>query len=160
MAGCWAGRAERAYISSMHDLYHPRIFELAGDIAHQGRLAGAHGTSTKVSKVCGSVVTVDLTLDGDVVTGLGIEVEACALGQASASVFAANATGARVDEIVAARDALKAMLKENGPPPTGRFWELRHLEGVRDYPMRHVSTLLAFEAAVAAIADARAKVKA
>jgi len=60
----------------MHDLYHPRIFELAGDIAHQGRLADAHGTSTKASKVCGSVVTVDLTLDGEVVTGLDIEVEA------------------------------------------------------------------------------------
>jgi NifU-like protein involved in Fe-S cluster formation len=141
----------------MHDLYHPRIFELAGDIAHVGRLDGAHGTSTKVSKVCGSTVTVDIMLEGDVVTGLGIEVEACALGQASASVFAAHAIGARVDEIVAARDALKAMLKENGPPPTGRFWELRHLEGVRDYPMRHTSTLLAFEAAVAAIEDARAR---
>jgi NifU-like protein involved in Fe-S cluster formation len=87
-------------------------------------------------------------------------VEACALGQAAASVFAANAVGATVAEIAAARDALRAMLRENGPPPTGRFWELRHLEGVRDYPQRHVSTMLAFEAAVAAIADARAKVKA
>lgn len=144
----------------MHDLYHPRIFELAGDIAHVGRLPAPHGSSTKVSKICGSTVTVDIMLEGDVVTGLGMEVEACALGQASASVFAANAIGARVAEIVAARDALKAMLKGNGPPPTGRFWELRHLEGVRDYPMRHTSTLLAFEAAVAAIEDARAKVKA
>lgn len=141
----------------MHDLYHPRIFELAGDIAHVGRLPAPHGTSTKVSKICGSTVTVDIMLEGEVVTGLGIEVEACALGQASASVFAGHAIGARVDEIVAARDALKAMLKENGPPPTGRFWELRHLEGVRDYPPRHTSTLLAFEAAVAAIEDARAR---
>jgi NifU-like protein involved in Fe-S cluster formation len=144
----------------VHDLYHPRIFELAGDIARQGRLAAPHGTSTKVSKVCGSTVTVDLCLKDDIVTDLGIEVEACALGQASASVFAAHAVGATAAEIVAARDALKAMLKENGPPPTGRFWELRHLEGVRDYPQRHTSTLLAFEAAVAAIEDARAKVKA
>ncbi len=139
----------------MHDLYHPRIFELAGDIAHVGRLPAPHGASTKVSKICGSTVTVDLMLEGDVVTGLGIEVEACALGQASASVFAGHAIGATVDEIVAARDALKKMLKDNGPPPTGRFWELRHLEGVRDYPPRHTSTLLAFEAAVAAIEDAR-----
>ncbi len=144
----------------MHDLYHPRIFELAGDIAHVGRLASPHGASTKVSKICGSTVSVDVMLEGDVVTGLGIEVEACALGQASASVLAGHAIGARVDEIVAARDALRAMLKENGPPPTGRFWELRHLEGVRDYPPRHTSTLLAFEAAVAAIEDARAKMTA
>ena len=61
-----------------------------------------------------------------------------------------------VEEIVAARDSLKAMIKEGGPPPEGRFWELRHLEGVRDYPPRHTSTMLAFEAAVAAIEQALA----
>ena len=48
------------------------------------------------------------------------------------------------------------MLKEGGPPPEGRFWELRHLEPVADYPPRHASTLLAFEAAVAAIDEALA----
>ena len=167
--GCWGGRGDRygarvdceavtnAYIIAMHDLYHPRIFELAGDIARVGRLAAPGGTSTKVSKICGSVVTVDLTLDGDVIADFAIEVEACALGQASASVLAQHAVGATVAEIVAARDALKTMLKENGPPPGGRFWELRHLEGVRAYPPRHTSTLLAYEAAVAAIEDARAR---
>ena len=49
------------------------------------------------------------------------------------------------------------MLKENGAPPGGRFWELRHLEGVRAYPQRHVSTLLAWEATLAAVEDARTK---
>lgn len=139
----------------MHDLYHPRIFELAGDIARVGRLPAPQGSSTKVSKVCGSVVTVDLALDGEVIGDFAIEVEACALGQASAAVLAQHAVGATVAEIIATRDGLKAMLKENGPPPGGRFWELRHLEGVRGYPQRHTSTLLAWEATVAAIEDAR-----
>jgi NifU-like protein involved in Fe-S cluster formation len=101
------------------------------------------------------VVTVDVKLDGDVIVDLGLEVEACALGQASASILAAHAIGANVAEIYEARDALKAMLKANGAPPSGRFWELRHLEGVREFPPRHTSTLLAFEAAVAAIENAR-----
>jgi NifU-like protein involved in Fe-S cluster formation len=47
------------------------------------------------------------------------------------------------------------MLKQAGPPPAGRFWELRHLEGVRDYPSRHASTLLAFEAAAEAAEQIR-----
>jgi NifU-like protein involved in Fe-S cluster formation len=47
------------------------------------------------------------------------------------------------------------MLKEGGPPPSGRFWELRHLEGVRDYPARHASTMLAFDAAVDALEQAQ-----
>lgn len=140
----------------MHDLYHPRIFELAGDIAHIGRLAQPHGAATRVSKICGSTATVDVKLEGDVVADFAIEIEACALGQASASVLAAHATGATVAEIQDARDALFAMLKQDGPPPAGRFWELRHLEGVRAYPQRHTSTLLAFDACLAAIAAARA----
>jgi NifU-like protein involved in Fe-S cluster formation len=140
---------------SFSDIYHPRVLELAADIAHVGRLADAHGTATKVSKLCGSVVTVDVVLDGDVITGIAIDPKACALGQASASVLSAHAVGATVDEVAGARDAMRAMLKDAGPAPQGRFWELRHLEGVRDYPARHASTLLAFDAAVAAIEAAR-----
>lgn len=133
------------------DLYHARVLELAADIDHVGRLAEPHGSATRVSRVCGSTVTIDVRLDGDRITDIGIEAQACALGQAAAAVLTANAVGATVAEVRAARDGLSAMLREGASPPTGRFWELRHLEGVRDYPPRHASTLLAFDAAVAAI---------
>lgn len=142
----------------MSELYHNRILELAADIPHLGVLSDAEGEALKVSRVCGSTVHVSLKLDaaGDTVTGIAVEPKACALGQAATSILSANAIGASVEEIRAARDALSAMLKEGGPPPEGRFWELRHLEPVADYPPRHASTLLAFEAAVAAIDDALA----
>jgi NifU-like protein involved in Fe-S cluster formation len=145
---------------AMDGLYHPRVLELAAEISHIGRLSAPMGSSTKVSRVCGSVVTVDLDLEGDRIARLGMEVEACALGQAAAAILAKHGIGATAEEVRAARDALRAMLKEGGPPPTGRFWELRHLEGVRDYPPRHTSTMLAFDAAVEAIEHARAKVSA
>jgi NifU-like protein involved in Fe-S cluster formation len=67
-----------------------------------------------------------------------------------------HAIGATPAEVRAARDALRAMLKDGAPPPTGRFWELRHLEGVREYPPRHASTMLAFDAAVEALQQAQA----
>ncbi len=137
------------------ELYHPRVLELAAEISHLGRLAEPMGSSTKVSRVCGSTVTVDLATRDGKVSDLGLDVEACALGQAAAAILAKNAVGATPDEIVAARDALKAMIKEGAAPPGGRFWELRHLEGVRDYPPRHTSTMLAFEAAVAALEQAK-----
>lgn len=138
------------------DLYHARVFELAGNIRHSGRLSAPQGTATKVSRVCGSVVTVDVTLDDqDRITAFAIEPRACALGQAAAAILADQAIGAHVDEIMAAHAALRAMLKERAPPPGGRFWELAHLKGVADYPPRHASTLLAFDAAIAAIAAAK-----
>jgi len=138
------------------DLYHPRILELAANIQRVGRLTAPHGSATKVSRVCGSTVTVDVALDGLLARDLAIEAQACALGQATAAIVAREGVGATVAELIAARDAMRAMLRDGGPPPTGRFWELRHLEGVKDYPPRHASTLLALEAAVAAAEQALA----
>lgn len=138
----------------MDDLYHSRVLELAADIPHVGRLERPDGISTKVSRVCGSVVTVELNLKEGVVSAIAVNPKACALGQAATAVLAMNAIGATPAEIRVARDGLRAMLKEGGPPPSGRFWELRHLEGVRDYPPRHTSTMLAFDAAAEALEQA------
>lgn len=143
----------------MEDLYHPRILELAADMPHVGRLEAPDGAATKVSRVCGSVVSVELKLKDGVVSEIAVLPKACALGQASTAVLAMNAVGATPQEIRAARDALSAMLKERGAPPAGRFWELRHLEGVREYPARHASTMLAFDAAVDAVEQARVKAR-
>ncbi len=142
----------------MSELYHNRILELAAGIPHLGRLADAEGSALKVSRVCGSTVNVDVKLDavGERVTEIAVDPRACALGQATTSILAEHAVGASVSEIRAARDALRAMLKDGAAPPEGRFWELRHLEPVADYPPRYTSTLLAFEAAVAAIDEALA----
>lgn len=140
----------------MSELYHNRILELAAAIPNTGALEEAEGSALKVSRVCGSTVKVDLILDeaGEKILAIAVDPKACALGQAATSILSEHAVGATVAELVAARDALKAMLKDGGPPPEGRFWELRHLEPVADYPPRHTSTLLAFEAAVAAIEEA------
>jgi NifU-like protein involved in Fe-S cluster formation len=138
------------------DIYSNRVLELAAGISHVGRLAAPHGTAHKVSRLCGSEVTVDVELTDGQVTGFAIDPKACALGQASAAVLAAGVIGASTAEVRDARDSLAAMLKAGGPPPQGRFWELRYLQPVADYPPRHASTLLAFEAAVAAITMAEA----
>jgi len=143
----------------MEDLYHPRVLELAADIPHLGRLDQPDGAATKVSRVCGSVVTVELKLKDGKISDIAVHPKACALGQAATGVLALHAIGATPSEVREARDALRAMLKEGGEPPAGRFWELRHLQGVRDYPPRHTSTMLAFDAAVDALEQAKAKAR-
>ncbi len=132
------------------DLYSAKVLALAANMPRAGRLAAPQGSSEKVSKLCGSRVTVDLVLEDGRVADFAQDVKACALGQASAAVLGAHVIGASVGELVEARDALKAMLKDGGPPPEGRFADLKVLAVVRDYPPRHASTLLAFEAAVEA----------
>jgi NifU-like protein involved in Fe-S cluster formation len=133
------------------NIYSGRVLELAADIPHVGKLDAPHGSALKVARLCGSTISVDVMMDGDIVSEFAIEPKACALGQASASVLARNIIGISRKDVADVRDIFKAMLKDKGSPPGGIFWELRYLEAVADYPPRHASTLLAFDAALAAI---------
>jgi NifU-like protein involved in Fe-S cluster formation len=136
------------------DLYSAKVLRLAAEMPHAGRLAAPDATAEKVSKLCGSRILVDVIVKDGCVADFAQEVRACALGQAAAAVLGANIIGASLDEIEVARDGLRAMLKSDGPAPRGRFSELAVLAPVKDYPARHTSTLLAFEAAVEAVRNA------
>ena len=133
------------------DVYNARILEFAANIPRLGRLAAPDASATAHSRLCGSTVTVDLTMRDGVVTDFAHDVKACALGQASSSIMARNVIGASADELRAVREVMLKMLKENGPPPAGRFADLEFLEPVRDYKARHASTMLTFDAVVDAI---------
>jgi NifU-like protein involved in Fe-S cluster formation len=146
------------YIRAMTDLYPTAILALAADIPHLGPLPpgeGRSGRARKRSMVCGSEVEVAVRLDAEGrVAALGLDVSACALGQASASILGKHAIGASLEEVEHARDSLEAMLKDGAPAPSGRFAELGTLAPVRDYPRRHASTVLAWKAAAEAIENA------
>ena len=53
------------------DIYSQRILELAASIPRTRRLTRPEAMATAHSKLCGSTVTVDLTMKGDVVTDYG-----------------------------------------------------------------------------------------
>lgn len=139
------------------DVYNAKILGFAGNIPRIGRLADPDATATAHSKLCGSTVTVDLKMRGGVVTDFAHDVKACALGQASSSIMASHVVGATADELRAAREAVRRMLKENGSPPDGRFEDMKYLEPVRDYKARHASTLLTFDAVVDAVGQIEKK---
>lgn len=136
----------------LSDLYSEKILEIAGNQPVPGRLAHPGASARRVSRVCGSTIEVDVSLTDGVITGYGHDISACALGQTSAAVVAANVVGATAEELRLVRTQMYAMLKANGAPPAGERWaNLRYLEPVRDYRPRHTSTLLVFDALVDAI---------
>jgi NifU-like protein involved in Fe-S cluster formation len=66
--------------------------------------------------------------------------------------MARHVIGAKPQELRDLRETVRKMLKENGPPPaSGRWAEIAVLEPVRDYKARHASTMLTFDAVVAAL---------
>lgn len=136
------------------DLYSTKLLRLAAEMPRAGRLVRPDASSEKVSKLCGSRVVVDVTVEDGHVADFAQDVKACALGQAAAAVLGAHVIGASLEELETTRDAFRAMLKAGGPAPAGRFGDLALLAPVKDYPARHTSTLLAFEAAAEAVRHA------
>ena len=133
------------------DLYSANLLKLAANMPRAGRLAAPDASVEKIAKLCGSRVVVDVVVDGDRVADFAQEVKACALGQAAASVLGAQVIGASLQELELAREQFWAMLKDGVPAPDGRFSDLAMLAPVKDYPARHASTLLAFEAVTEAV---------
>lgn len=130
------------------DVYNGKILEFAGNIERIGRLESPSASAKAHSKLCGSTIVVDILVEDGVVTDYAHEVKACALGQASSSIMARHVVGTSVEELKALKSTMHAMLKDNGPPPNGKFDDFKYLEPVRDYKARHASTLLAFDAIV------------
>ncbi len=135
----------------LSNVYNNEILALAGNIPRLGRLPAPDASATAHSKLCGSTVTVDLNLANGAVSDFAHEVKACALGQASSSIMARHVIGAKPAELRVLRETMRKMLKENGPAPSGKWADLAVLEPVRDYKARHASTMLTFDAVVAAL---------
>ena len=135
-------------------LYSGRILALAADIPHLGRLDNPMATVKKRSPLCGSAVTVDLDVTDGVISAFGQDVKACALGQAATAVTGASVIGFTKAQVDAARDALRAMLKNDGPVPSAPFDGFEVLEPARDYKNRHASILLSIEATCEAMEKA------
>ena len=103
----------------LSDLYSEKILEIAGNQPIPGRLTDAHASARRVSRICGSTIEVDIKVADGVITGYGHEIQACALGQTSAAIVATNIVGTPTGEFRRVRDEMTAMLKADGPPPTG-----------------------------------------
>lgn len=127
-------------------LYNGEILRLATSVAAFERLPMPHATVERRSPVCGSRVTVDVCLDDlGRVGALGLDVRACALGQASAALMAAAAAGRSVVELENARDELAAFLAERRSDP-GIWPGLKIFTPAIPHRARHAAILLAFDA--------------
>jgi NifU-like protein involved in Fe-S cluster formation len=132
-------------------LYNTRILRLAAETANAARLDAPQASATKVSPVCGSKVTVDLDLDhAGRISRFGEEVRACALGQAAATLVAANILGKSRADLAAARTELADWLAGRSDAAPG--WPgMDVFAPARPHRARHPSILLTFDAAIAAV---------
>ena len=144
-------------MAEIDEIYSSGLVELSAVIPRTTRLAHPDASATAHSKLCGSTVSVDLKMEGGKVADYGQTVKACLLGQAAASVMGREIVGSTEAELREIAGQMRRMLKENGPPPTGRWADLAKLEPVKTYKARHASTLLVFDAVERALDEIRAR---
>ena len=132
------------------ELYSDQILLLAGNIPLMDRLESPDFTITRRSKLCGSLVTIDLTMANEVITSYSHEVKACVLGQASAAILAKDVIGKTGREIITVRNAVVTMLNGSKYHPD-IFADYKFLSPARQFKNRHDSILLSLNATVDAI---------
>ena len=138
-------------------LYTVEILRLAASIPHLGRLPGPQGSAEVRSPTCGSMASVEITLDAEGrVAELGQRVEACAFGQASAALMGAQAVGRRAGDIERALADFSGWLDGSRDEP-GDWPGLEALRPARSRRARHGAMLLPFRGLLAAIRDAEGR---
>jgi len=137
-------------------LYNREILRLAASIPHHQRLDRPDASADRRSPTCGSRVIADVRVDEEGrIIALGLDVRACALGQASAALMAAHAIGRTAGEMRQAGERLRAWLADAEGEAEAGFWPgVSVFAAARAYPARHPSILLSFEAVGEAAARA------
>ncbi|KUO54501.1 MAG: hypothetical protein APF78_10545 [Sphingomonadales bacterium BRH_c3] len=140
--------------ASAGKLYTPELLSLATELANYP-LSGEFSHSGEArSKTCGSSIRVGLeTDDRGGISRLGMAVTACAVGQGSAAIFAANACGRNASELATTLRALENWL-DSADAPMPDWPGFAALRTARDYPARHGALLLPWRAAAEALCKA------
>ncbi len=139
------------------DLYQQEIMTLVKLAVRAGKLSNPDSAATVDNPLCGDRVTVELKLDGEVITDLAHKVRGCALCQASASVIGSHAIGLRLADVQGAMKALKEMMTGTGGAPAGAWAELGAFLPVRDHKSRQECVRLPFAALEKALVGAKPK---
>ena len=122
--------------------------ELARYPRGDGFAYGAQGRSA----VCGSSMTLGLDLDKDGrVSGVGLSVSACAVGQSSAAIMAGAIKGVEPETIRATFIEIEAWLAGEGEAPAWPRFE--ELEAALPLPGRHGAVILPWQTAVKALSS-------
>jgi len=142
-------------MASAAALYSPEVLALATRLAQYPLSADLEMRGQARSASCGSSLTLGLTVDGEgQIARIGVAAQACAIGQASAAIFAAAAPGMTQADIAAAQQAIADWLAGTAPMPD---WPgLDAIAAAAAYPGRHGAILLGWRAAIQALSTSAA----
>ena len=129
---------------SSGQLYTPEMLSLATHLADTPPQPDLPLGGTARSTTCGGVLTLDLRMTDGRVSDLGMLVQACAVGQASAALFAKWASGKSPAQITASQEDVAQWLAGNGPVPASP--DLSPIAAAQAFSGRHGAIVLPWRA--------------
>ncbi|NOZ78111.1 MAG: SUF system NifU family Fe-S cluster assembly protein [Acidobacteria bacterium] len=106
---------------------------------------------------CGDEVTLQLELDGDIITDVAVIGRGCAVSTASGSMLAELVKGRSIDDARKIAEIFKRMMHGDDPPSEMDLGDLEALTGVRQFPVRVKCALLPWVTLLRAAVDAGEK---
>ena len=130
-------------------LYTVDLLALAVELAQYPFDAAAPYRGHSRSRTCGSTLAVSFC---EQVSGVGLAVTACAVGQAAAAIFARHCEAQGPGAIAPALRGIQSWLSGSGELPDWPDFVL--LAAARDHPGRHEALMLPWKAALDALSSA------
>ena len=128
-------------------IYSQQMMQYAQSVAAPHHLAHPDATGHAVSMICGSEVSIALTITpNDTVADFGYDIAACSLTRTAVAIVKNAIHGQNRAEIAEAGALLSKILDGNAEPESGVWATFTLLVPCRDYPARHQSILLVFDA--------------
>ena len=129
---------------SLNELYREVILDHYRAPRHREHLDEPDGSAEGKNPLCGDEVTIEIKLDGEVVSDVGAIGVGCSISQASASMMTEAVAGKSLGEIDELVRKFKVMMTieeshediVDPERPGAALGDLEALQGVRKFPVR------------------------
>ena len=129
---------------ALEDLYREVILDHYRNPRNRGHLDSPDATAQGVNPLCGDEVTIEISFNGDVVSGIAVDSQGCSISQSSASMMSQAIKGKTRQEIEELTSKFRRMMSLDGEGdieldpdrPGAVLGDIEALQGVRQYPVR------------------------
>jgi nitrogen fixation NifU-like protein len=135
-------------LDELDDLYDASILDHCRHPRNSDRLDSPDASGQAINPFCGDEVDLQLELDGDLVSRVGVQGRGCSINQAAASMLSEAVAGKTLAETGEIAELFRAMMRGDAVSVADakRIGELTSLQGVLAFPVRVKCALLAWSA--------------
>lgn len=137
---------------NLGDLYQQVILDHSKSPRNFGELPGADHHAQGRNPLCGDNVKVAVKMNGDVIEDIRFQGSGCAIAKASASVMTTALKGKTMAEAKTLFEKFHELVMTGESAPCAQLGKLSVFGGVHRYPARVKCAILAWHAALAAMA--------